>query len=301
MKVAGVSLTYNDDYKFDEWYNHYKNYKDDLFIHIVVDNNSHDFSGFKIQNEFPEIEFIQNKINLGFTGANNVAIKWAIKNNYEYTMLLNNDTEVDKYFLNYLITTFDNDPLIGAVQPLILEYDNKNIIWNGGGTIDFKFGRFLNPNKGLSKFNFKTLNKVEWISGCCFMIKSDVIKKVGMLDDFFFVYFEDADLSLRINRSGFKLYVENKSLIYHHEGKSWISANKNNEGYISPKTHYLNIRNHIYILKKFKNNFNIIFSIIFQIAKISGYLIYFTSRLRFNKLKKVVYGVKDGLISNILK
>ena len=272
----------------------YNNYKI-----IVVDNNSSDNSRINICTKFPSVKYIQNKDNLGFTGANNVGIKWALKKGFDYIMLLNNDTEVDPNFLNHLIFAFKNNLNIGAVQPLILEYDNKDVVWNGGGTIDYKFGRFLNPNRGLKKNNLIRIKNIDWISGCCFIIRSQLLNNVNLLDDFYFVYFEDADLSLRITDLNYSLYIENKSLVYHHEGKSWISAKKNNEGYISPMTHYLNIRNHIYIIKKFRKKFNLFLSTVFLTSKILGYVTYFLIRFRFNKLHRVLNGVRDGLKSSV--
>jgi len=273
---------------------HYENYKI-----ILVDNNSSDFSIEKLKKEFLHIEYIRNKSNIGFTGANNVGIKWAIDNDFEYIALLNNDTEVEPDFLDHLLTPFKQDSLVGAVQPLILQYNHRNIVWHGGGQIDYNFGRFLNVNKGSKKNQIKRIHNVDWITGCCFMLKSDVIKKVGLLDDFFFVYFEDADWSIRIKKFGYKLFFQPKSIVYHHEGVSWISAKKNSEGYISPKTHYLDIRNHIYIIKKYKSQFKILPTFLFQLFKVSAYVVYFIFRGRFIKLKKVFQGIRDGIFSNV--
>ena len=261
---------------------HYENYKI-----ILVDNNSSDSSVEKLNKNFPHVEYIRNKSNIGFTGANNVGIKWALENDFEYIVLLNNDTEVEPDFLDHLLSPFGQDSLVGAVQPLILEYNRRNIVWNGGGQIDYNFGRFLNVNKGSNKNQIKPIHNVDWITGCCFMLKSEVINKVGLLDDFFFVYYEDADWSIRIKKSGYKLFFQPKSIVYHHEGMSWISAKKNSEGYISPKTHYLDIRNHIYIIKKYKSQFKILPTFLFQLFKVSAYVVYFIFRGRVMKLKKV--------------
>ncbi len=273
---------------------HHENYKI-----ILVDNNSSDLSVEKLKKEFLQVEYIRNKSNIGFTGANNMGIKWAIDNDFEYITLLNNDTEVEPDFLDHLLTPFKQDSLVGAVQPLILQYNHKNIVWHGGGQIDYNFGRFLNVNKGSKKNQIKRIHNVDWITGCCFMLKSDVIKKVGLLDDFFFVYFEDADWSIRIKKFGYKLFFQPKSIVYHHEGVSWISAKKNSEGYISPKTHYLDIRNHIYIIKKYKSEFKILPTLLFQLFKVSAYVVYFIFRGRFIKLKKVFQGIRDGIFSNV--
>jgi len=268
----------------------YKNKK--IFI---IDNASTDKSVEKIKKEFPWIHIILNNKNLGFTGGNNVGIKIALKEKFDYIMLLNNDTVVDKLFIEPLLNSFDLRT--GAVQPLILNYYNKNIIWNFGGEINKKFGIFKSIGKKKSIQNLKNLNQkyTEWISGCCFMIKSSIIEKVGLLDNNFFVYFEDVDWSIRISKKKYNLKVVPKSIIYHHEGASWKNKKKSIEGNISPYTHYLNVRNHIYILRKHLQMFNIFGVILFQSIKIIAYTLYFIFRLRFKKLSMVYKGLFDAL------
>ena len=256
----------------------YKNYKV-----ILVDNASRDNSGPKLKENFPDIIFFQNHQNKGFTGANNRGINYAIDQKYDYVMLLNNDTEVAPGFIDSLLKTFDKDKKIGAVQPLILFWKKKDLVWNYGGKFEKISGRVITLNRGLSKLHIKKSKHTDWISGCCFMVKTEVVKKVGLLDDFFFVYFEDADWSIRIKNAGYKLGLDFNSVIFHHEGASWKSKIKNREGTISPITHYLNIRNHIYFIKKHSNKFSFIGKWIFQFYKILGYLIYFLFRLRFSK------------------
>jgi len=265
---------------------------------ILVDNGSHDDSGLKLKEIFPEIIYMQNDKNIGFTGANNLAIKHALIKNFEYLMLLNNDTVVDLNFIEYMLQTFKKDKKIGAVQPLILFYDNNEIVWNFGGKFDKISGRVVTMNKGIDISRIIKSKYTEWISGCCFMVKNDVIKKVGLLDDYFFVYYEDADWSIRIKNAGYKLGLNFKSKIYHHEGASWKSKKKNKEGVISPFTHYLNVRNHIYFIKKHKMQFNFIGKWIFQILKIIGYSTYFLIKGRFKKLKMVHKGLIDGFNNN---
>jgi GT2 family glycosyltransferase len=272
----------------------YKNYKI-----ILVDNGSNDKSGTKLKEIFPEIIYIQNEKNEGFTRANNTAIKYALIQKFDYLMLLNNDTEVDVNFIDFMLETFKKDKKIGAVQPLILFWDNKDIVWNYGGKFEKISGRVVTLNRGLEISGIVKSEYTDWISGCCFMIKNEVIKKVGTLDDYFFVYYEDADWSIRIKKAGYKLGLNFNSKIYHHEGASWKSKEKSKEGVISPFTHYLNIRNHIYFIKKHNNQFNFIGKWIFQLFKITGYSIYFILKGRFNKLKMVFKGLIDGLNNNL--
>ena len=86
---------------------------------ILIDNESNQKEFKSIKNQFENIITFSNEENLGFTGANNIGIKYAIKNEFEYVMLINNDTEVEKNFINPLIDSLEKNKNLGAVQPLI--------------------------------------------------------------------------------------------------------------------------------------------------------------------------------------
>lgn len=262
---------------------------------IVVDNASSDDSLTKISSNFPEIDVIVNSKNLGFTGGNNVGIKRALQENFDFIMLLNNDTIVEESFIEPLVDAFGGN--VGAVQPLILNYPEKGTIWNNGGSIDNFLGRFISLDKNKS---IKSIEKIknkrsEWISGCCFMLRSSLISKIGLLDEKFFVYFEDVDWSIKISDLKLDLIIVQQSRIFHHEGASWNSKKRSSEGYVSPYTHYLNIRNHILILRKHSKIFNPFGSVFFQTFKIFAYTTYFLLRFRFNKLSMVYKGLRDSL------
>ena len=271
----------------------YKNFKI-----ILVDNGSKDLSIDKLYSQFKGIHFIRNKSNLGFTGANNIGISKALKENFDYIMLLNNDTVVEKDFLKHLIDRFENDNKIGAIQPLILQMNNPDKIWNAGGNF-FRLIALpivIGKGKNLKAIN---LNKqyTDWISGCCIMLKSKIINDIGLLDNSFFAYFEDVDWSLRIKKAGYFLGIEKRSIIYHYESGSSKSNSKSKEGYLDPVIHYYNFRNHIKLIKKHKKYFGIIFPYFFQIFKVLIFSFYFIIRFRFVKLKKMLRGFIDGINS----
>lgn len=261
---------------------------------ILVDNNSHDGSVKKLKKEFDFIDFIQNKSNLGFTGANNIGIRYAKNKGFEFIMLLNNDTEVDKNFIEPLLNRFKIDDSIGAIQPLILNFHNKKTVWNFGGKFNNFFGIPITLNKNIYIKNLLNKSYTDWVSGCCFVIRSSLIDLVGFLDDDYFVYYEDVDYSIKITSLGYKLGLEKKSIIFHHEGKSWLQK-KSHEGSVSPQTHYLSIRNHILFLKKNRDKFNMLGIFSYQLLKIFSYSLYFIFRLRFVKLVMVYKGIVDGL------
>jgi len=262
---------------------------------FLVDNASEDNSLEKLKQEFSDITFIQNKKNLGFTGANNIAIKEAIRRKFEYIMLLNNDTEVKFNFFEPLLLSLKNDTKLVAVQPLILNFHDKNTVWNFGGKFNNFFGYVTTMNKGINKSKLLENKNTEWISGCCFLFKSEIIDKIGYLDDYFFVYYEDADFSLRIKEAGYEIGLQKNSEIYHHEGASWKLKKLNKEGKLSPYTRYLTIRNHIYFIQKHQIKFNFLGKWIYQFFKIFSFSFYFIVRMRFQKLSMVFKGFKDGL------
>ena len=177
---------------------------------------------------------------------------------------------------------------------MILNYDGTKI-WNAGGTINNLFGTFQTHKKGESFKNLKN-NKLytDWFTGCCVLIKSEVFNDIGYFDERFFAYYEDIDFSIRLKSKGYPVAMMNDSYLKHFESASSKSLNQS-EGNLSPYVHYLNIRNHILLLKKHSKSFNTIGVILYQAIKILSYLIYFLIRFRFNKFKMVLKGLIDAI------
>ena len=259
---------------------------------ILVDNQYNKDELYELSRN-KKIHIIKNKINHGFAKANNQGIKYALKNKYDYIMLLNNDTLIKNDLLKILIK-HSNTLNQKIIQPLILNYDGTKI-WNAGGTINNFFGTFQTYKKGENFKNFKSNRHfTDWFTGCCVFIKSEIFNEVGYFDERFFAYYEDVDFSIRLKANGYSVGMMNDSYLQHFESASSKSIYQN-EGNLSPYVHYLNIRNHILLLKKHSKSFNIMGVFIYQLIKISSYLIYFLIRLRFRKFKMVLNGVIDAL------
>ena len=265
----------------------YKNFKI-----ILIDNES--------QNSFPDeinksekIQIIKNENNEGFSKANNQGIKYSIKHGFDYVLLLNNDTLIKNDLIDSLIQQSStlNQKII---QPLILNYDGSKI-WNAGGKINNFFGTFQTLEKGKGFKNFK-INRTytDWFTGCCVLIKAEIFNHVGYFDERFFAYYEDVDYSIRLKKMGYSIALMTNSYLQHYESASSKSMNKI-EGNLSPYVHYLNIRNHILLLKKHSKSFNLIGVLLYQLVKIFSYLLYFLIRFRFNKFKMVSKGLVDAI------
>jgi len=252
---------------------------------ILVDNESDDskLSTLKRKN----ITTISNSKNEGFSKANNQGIDYAIKNNFDYVLMLNNDTIVKSNLIDVLVRTAQAKK-ISAIQPLILNHNGQKI-WNGGGKINYFFGTFFSSNKASNSYKI-----IDWFTGCCCLFETKLFVEIGKLDERFFAYYEDVDLSLRIRKNGYKIGFTSQTELIHLESAS-SKLETSNEGSLNPYVHYLNIKNHILVFRKHIKMFNPIGFIIFQIIKILSYSSYFILRFRFTKLKMVFNGVRDSL------
>lgn len=200
---------------------------------LVVDNASSDDSVKKIKEEFPKVTIIENRTNLGFTGGCNEGARYALKNSADFVMLLNNDTIAHPDLVKNLLGSFDHDS-VGGVVPKIyfaagFEFhkdrykssDKGRVIWYAGGKMDLK--NLIGVNIGVDEVDqgqFEVRMETELATGCCFMIRSDVLENVGLFDDRYFLYYEDADLSARIKKTGFKIIYEPKAVVWHKNAES---------------------------------------------------------------------------------
>lgn len=183
---------------------------------IVIDNASTDGSVKKIESKYRKIKVLKNKKNLGFAAGNNIGIRYALKRNADAIILLNQDTVVEKTFLEPLLK--NPADIVGSV---IKFKRGRRWLYDYGGKINWLIGR-TSHQESLVYFNSDRLSKKldfqdpDYISGCAMLIKRSVFEEVGLLDERFFLYFEDADFCLRAKRTGFKIAIEPKSMIFHN-------------------------------------------------------------------------------------
>jgi GT2 family glycosyltransferase len=267
------------------------------FKTFVVDNGSQDGSGQELVKNHEDFAFfIFNEKNTGFTGGNNSGILEVIKQGFDYVMLLNNDTEVESDFLDHLVSAIEADDSLGAVQPKFFFLNDKSRIWNAGG----KFFPWLGISKtiGYNRLDRPDFNKpkgTDWITGCGFLVSIEVVKKVGILNDKFFIYYEDVDWSFRIRQEGYSLGYVPKSIVYHEAGMSNKSKTKGKEGFLSPFVHYLGGRNQVWLLRKYTPWYFAPTVSIYMILRYLFYALYFFIRKRFKKLTFMLRGLKEGI------
>jgi GT2 family glycosyltransferase len=178
---------------------------------FVIDNGSTDESVAYVAREFPQAKIIQNKANLGYTGANNVGFEHA---SGHYIAVLNPDTRVEPNWLAELVIALEADRGAGLATPKILKMDDPGRINCCGNEITFTGLTFC---RGLDRpaAEYDKLEAVSAVSGAGFVIRRSVLEQIGGFDETFFIYYEDTDLSLRAMLAGYTCLYVPTSVIYH--------------------------------------------------------------------------------------
>lgn len=205
---------------------------------IIVDNCSTDNSFELLTIEYTANEkviVIKNIDNTGFAGGNNYGIEYALNMNAEYLMLLNNDTEVDCDFLDEILSNYHGD---GIHVPRINYYDDKNSAWYAAGEIDYNKCVVRN-----GKVDFE--QKVTFASGCCMLFSCQIIERIGLLKEEYFMYYEDVAYSLDAIQHNIDIIYKPNALVFHKVGKS-------SGGEKSKISIYYNNRNRFYIMKEYR-------------------------------------------------
>ncbi len=215
---------------------------------IVVDNGSPNNDAQRLKNRYSDyIDLIESQENLGFSGGNNLGIRKALDNNADYIVLLNNDTIVEENFLSLLVSSARTSEKIGITTPKINYYSQKSKIWSAGGEISKIRGSGFSKGEKRNEKEFYKNRFITFASGCCLLIKKEVIEKVGLLDEKYFLYLEDADYCLRVVKKNYKILFVAESKIYHKVNSTTTYEN-------SYLPIYYNTRNRLYFSKKLLSN-----------------------------------------------
>lgn len=211
---------------------------------ILVDNGSSDDSVLSVRATFPNVTIIENGKNLGIATANNVGIRHALSRESEYIFLLNNDTTVDPEMLNLLVAAAESNDSIGASGPTMLYHSDPEVIWCSGNRVDWRTGSTfrLRENEPLDSVEGSPIVDVDFITSCAVCIKRDVFRTVGLMDDRYFIYYDEADFFARSAALGWRTVYVPSALMWHK-----VSATM---GETSPGTEYYMTRNRILFISK---------------------------------------------------
>ena len=183
---------------------------------IVVDNASTDSSVKLLSENYPEITIIQNAKNLGGTGGFNTGIRYVIQNNsYKYVWLLDNDALVEKNTLLELVKVMEKDNKIGIAGSMIVDSDDRNLIVELGGFFRWDtIGVTPHCRNRRIGTDLET-TEVEYVAICSALVRIDAIKQIGLMDERFFVFWDDMDWGLSFKKHRFKIVAVPASVVYH--------------------------------------------------------------------------------------
>jgi GT2 family glycosyltransferase len=208
---------------------------------LIVDNGSIDNSEQRLRNACPDVEVLQSGANLGYAGGNNVGIRHALEKGARYVLLVNPDVVVNTHTVSALMQLAPSVPNIGAMSPVIYRKDRPDSIWFAGGVIEWANGRAFHPHEWGEAGDFHDVETAAgifrpspWASGCCLLLSTEALKVVGLLDENFFLYFEESDLCQRLLKANFAVGVCLSSRVLHQPSTTVQT--------FSPKQLYYTIR-----------------------------------------------------------
>jgi len=253
-KIGLVTITYNSadvirDFLKSTFSQTFQN-----FIIYIIDNNSQDDT-LEILTEYTDnrIRLVKNKKNIGVAKANNQGIELALKDNCTQVLIINNDVEFEKQLFEKMLQ-IQKDKNCSLVVPKMMYFDTPDYIWYAGSSFIKKKG-FLPIHKGIKQKDssqFDGVYPVEYAPTCCLLVKKEVFQDVGMMDEKYFVYFDDTDFCYRVLKDGrHKLFFFSDTQFYHKVGSLTKSVEKEKKReYRGDFFIKQNTQNHIYFLKK---------------------------------------------------
>ena len=254
---------------------------------IVVDNASREDEAAKIHELYPTVISIRSNENGGFSGGNNIGIRAA---KGKYIFLINNDTYIESDEIAYLVERLESRPEIGGVSPKIrFAFPPQHIQFAGFTpltkiTLRNNMLGFDCPDDG----SYDTPHPTPYLHGAAMIIKREVIEKIGMMPEIFFLYYEEIDWSTSMSRAGYELWYEPRCTVFHKESQSTGQLSK-------LRTYYLT-RNRLLYARRNLKGANRFLSILYQsiVAAGKNSLIY-TLQRRLDLTGAVCRGVCAGL------
>ena len=257
--------------------------QDDVEV-IVVDNGADENQEHFFKGIYPAVLYLQSPENLGFAGGNNLGIRHATG---DYLLLLNNDTEITAGFVQTLRDEIDNHADIGLLSPLILYDENRTKIQYAGYT---PMNYFTGRNNGIGTMDDDRgqydhiTTEMGYCHGAAMICRRADLQRVGLMDEDFFLYYEELDWCEKFRRSGLKIGFTGKAKIYHKES---MSVGKES----SLKTYYMVRNRWLFIRRNAKWLQRVAFSCYYLSVATPVLLIRYAANGRFDLIGAALRGL----------
>lgn len=263
---------------------------------VVVDNGSSDDSVERIRRNGCDLILLEAGKNLGFTGGNNLGIKYALEHNADYVLLLNNDALIAPDALEKMVAVAESDEKIGIVTPKILYHPERDRIWAAGTKY---YGWCMTTR--LTGYRQKDVGQyagerdLSWAVGCAMLIKKEVLTEVGSLNDELFAVGEDLDYGLRTIKQGYRIRYVPSAVVWHKES---ISAG----GHDAPQYVYYQTRNLVVLQRRWaKNVFHLALAQVIACLHFGKRVLILSIRGKWRSVLGLLYGMCDGLTGRLGK
>ena len=249
------------------------------FDMIVVDNGSRENPQEVLKDHFQKVHWILLRENVGFAAGCNQGIGWALSHGAEAILLLNNDTRVSADLLDKMVESAFLDPRTGVVGGVVYRAENLDRPFLAGMRFDFFRARIV---RLLPK---KKKETVPSVSGSCLLVKKEVFEKIGLLDERFFIYFEETDFCYRAREADFGVLYDPRVTIQHEEGLTF--------GRESATTRYFHTRNRLLFISKHAPLWIRPWSVLARTAQDMLLLFLFLLKGRGEMSRAVLFGLLD--------
>ncbi|CAH1386235.1 glycosyltransferase family 2 protein [Candidatus Nitrotoga sp. M5] len=221
---------------------------------LVVDNGSSDESVTQIRHAFPDVELLETGKNLGYAGGNNAGIAHALSEQPAFILLLNNDTIVDPDILTAFVDAASSCPATGIFGAKSYYYSKPDIIWTLGGKWDSSTSEimFICQGEHDSAVSCVPPFEVEYVIGCALFCRVDMIQKIGMMEESFFLNFEEMDWCYQARTAGYSSYAVPDAKLWHKVSVSFGGAESPLWNYFMTRNELLWARRHLSLRERMR-------------------------------------------------
>jgi GT2 family glycosyltransferase len=213
---------------------------------LVVDNASIRDPIPALRAEFPCVRYLRNPVNGGYAGGNNSGIVFALDHGADLVVLLNNDTVVTSDFARRLANAASSHPGFGILGPVINFMDEPDQVMTDGCIFNVpnRPGFFQRKTVPLARRETPAVTEVDIVNGCCMTVRAEVFRRIGLIDERFFLIHEESDFCLRTRQAGFLCGVLGETLVWHKGSSSFKRSGKRLQRYYDTRNLYLLLRKH---------------------------------------------------------
>lgn len=288
MKIAGVTVAFNDHQQVALFKEHVEEYISQLALHIVVDNGSNPLYREELHRLFPSSVIIERSTNGGTTAAYNEGIRYALRHGAEAILLIAQDVRLPALSLDAMIKVLQSHPEVGIVGPLLLRADGKTVE-EYGGRIDPKTLAVTKLFAGHQlDSSLPDELTVDFIAGGINLTRREVFEQVGLQDERLFMYGDEVDFDLRLRKAGWKLLVTRKAIAIHeHQG---------NTSSFRPQSVFLMARNQLWLVRKHLGRRALLAVSFSKILGLPHRIGYYLKRRRLDLVWAYIHGLGHGVL-----